>query len=588
MCGFVLAHFKESHDINNKQNSLSKSCEKYIRNRGPTYQESYSSENLFCYQSVLSIQGDKYRSSKSNPVGSKKFILYNGEIYNYSSGDLTSNDTEILNNYHKNNQLNEYLKKTDGMYAICAVERLNDNENIIDIYRDLAGEKHLWYFLNEEVLLISSIPAIIIEYLRKFSTIEINTNVLKDYFKRRHLISPEDHPIKGIKQLLPGTHIKFKTNEWEALTIERRYLSELLDQELYKQLDGFKESDLIDYTKNAFSESITSMMDICSSRVNSSSIFSGGIDSSLSTYFINNFYDEDKILDVYTLLVNEKDSIAPNSKKMIKLIDKKERIKHNEINCEINNYYSSLIRSIEILGSPVNTHSIPSSYLVAKKAARDGNQVIYGGEGADELFMGYGCYLNFNNKSIYNCEADNFNGYPNITICGKIQQQINSEKKVISDLYKDFFGQEKYKNVIAESYADFSIQLPNVGLLSTDTLNSDLGIECRTPFTREALLRLGLSMPIKHKINLGKKEKTKIPLKNIFKGIFGADNLYPKLGFAGYPNECSKFLPKMNKWYVFDLLEINYEEEKIFSRDELWKLINVEFFLRKVIYNENF
>ena len=298
------------------------------------------------------------------------------------------------------------------------------------IYRDLAGEKHLWYFFNDEVLLISSIPAIIIEYLRKFSTIEINTNILKDYLKRRHLISPEDHPIKGIKQLLPGTHIKFKTDKWEAHTIERIYLSSLLDKELYKQLEGFEHNELIDYTKNAFSESIISMMNICSSRVKSSSIFSGGIDSSLTTYFINNFYDENKLLDVYTLLLNEKDSVAPNSRKMIDLLDKKERIKHNEIICEINNYYSSLIRSIEILGSPVNTHSIPSSYLVAKKASNDGNQVIYGGEGADELFMGYGCYLNLNNESIYNCATDNFNDYPNITTCKKTQEQINSEKKL--------------------------------------------------------------------------------------------------------------------------------------------------------------
>ena len=94
-------------------------------------------------------------------------------------------------------------------------------------------------------------------------------------------------------------------------------------------------------------------------------------------------------------------------------------------------------------------------------------------------------------------------------------------------------------------------------------------------------------MPIKYKIKLGEKDKTKIPLKNIFKNVFGEDNIYPKIGFAGYPNECLKFLPTMNKWYVFNLLEINFEEDKIFSRDELWKLINVEFFIRIIIYNEN-
>ena len=70
-------------------------------------------------------------------------------------------------------------------------------------------------------------------------------------------------------------------------------------------------------------------------------------------------------------------------------------------------------------------------------------------------------------------------------------------------------------------------------------------------------------MPIKHKLKLGKKDNTKIPLKNIFKNIFGEDNIYPKIGFAGYPNECSKFLPIMNKWYVLDLLDIDNTKDFI-------------------------
>ena len=69
--------------------------------------------------------------------------------------------------------------------------------------------------------------------------------------------------------------------------------------------------------------------------------------------------------------------------------------------------------------------------------------------------MGYGCYLNFNNESIYNCETDNFYDYPNISISQKYNNKLLM-KKVVKDLYEDFFGEEKYKNIIAESYADFT------------------------------------------------------------------------------------------------------------------------------------
>ena len=47
-------------------------------------------------------------------------------------------------------------------------------------------------------------------------------------------------------------------------------------------------------------------------------------------------------------------------------------------------------------------HSIPSSYIVAKNAQSDGNFILYGGEGADEIFLGYECYRDLNNKSSEN------------------------------------------------------------------------------------------------------------------------------------------------------------------------------------------
>ena len=69
----------------------------------------------------------------------------------------------------------------------------------------------------------------------------------------------------------------------------------------------------------------------------------------------------------------------------------------------MDSYKQSLLRSIEILSSPINTHSIPSSYIVARNSQLDNNLILYGGEGADEIFLGYECYRNLNNQfSDYN------------------------------------------------------------------------------------------------------------------------------------------------------------------------------------------
>ena len=78
-------------------------------------------------------------------------------------------------------------------------------------------------------------------------------------------------------------------------------------------------------------------------------------------------------------------------------------ISHKVIECNLDSYKQSLLRSIDILSSPVNTHSIPSSYIVARNSQNDDNLILYGGEGADEIFLGYECYRNLNNQfSDYN------------------------------------------------------------------------------------------------------------------------------------------------------------------------------------------
>ena len=48
-----------------------------------------------------------------------------------------------------------------------------------------------------------------------------------------------------------------------------------------------------------------------------------------------------------------------------------------------------------------------------------------------------------------------------------------------------YISREKESQLKVESIVDIVIQLSNVGLITTDTINSDLGIESRTPFTRK-------------------------------------------------------------------------------------------------------
>ena len=149
-----------------------------------------------------------------------------------------------------------------------AVEKENDCSYKIDFYRDLNGEKHLWYFQDNNIFIISSVPSVIVDYLKKFSSLEIDKDVLFDYLARRHLISPVNHIIKGIKQILPGSHYHFSRESWTNKFIARKNISDYFDHSLYKELSYKPQEYINELTSFEFKNVMKSMIDVCSQELN--------------------------------------------------------------------------------------------------------------------------------------------------------------------------------------------------------------------------------------------------------------------------------------------------------------------------------
>lgn len=580
MCGFFLYIERDSSSLTlqrEKVDSLLELGKEFIDVRGPTYSTFRVGRNFFAYQSVLAIQTDNIAVLPAeSPLNGPAPFLYNGEIFSSSTSDKRTSDTDILKRHVEHNTVDRFLKECDGMYVLASLSISNDYLEFCDIYRDLMGEKHLWYYSDNSVFLCSTSPGLIVSYLKRLLLDNLNLVYIHDYFSYRHSIDPINHFFEGIKQLAPGRKLAYKTaSHGITLTV----YSSLEDLVIPCLLHEKRSSVLLTMVSNVLEGALQKMQAVNASHVSTAAIFSGGIDSSLVSALLGNI---DKNIPTYTLCFKGKDTAAFASKDMARYIS----MNNTQIEVSVSDYYEALIASMYHLGSPVNSHSLPSSLILSKIVRDEKHHIVYGGEGADEIFMGYSTYSDYTRKlSEY---SGNYYKSPGTTKRLQTEWSLSCYIEQRYRYYYDFFSDLGLDATAAltksKSMVDTEIQLPSVGLLSSDTVTAISGIEGRTPFTRKSVVSIGLSLHPDFLVRSNKpvSHTHKYPLSVLFNHVFGDKFSFPKEGYAGFPNECDSFLGPSNQWQILSLLNIKHTSLERLSRACLWKIINIELFLSVV------
>ena len=564
MCGFAYVYHLDSELDLDLAYSL---ASEYLSNRGPDYYKSFSNKQEFAYQSILAIQSD-INNPLINLKRDESFCLYNGEIYSKDEGlnQKYDNNLDNINALDKNIKLTDYLAKVDGMYAICQVNKIDAKVNSINIARDPSGEKHLFYYISNKLIVISSVPGFIKEYCNLSS---IDNDMIIDYIHRRHFIPYNKTAIKGIEQIPPGHCISFSTFSGISLISNRfKGIKNLIDSTLIRELKSISYQDYRNYLDSTFKSSFEKMLKAGKNN-KSLSIISGGIDSTLSSYYLNDL-NIDKMLSI-CLDFEGKESPAAISTELAAICNVEEHILFKP---SIDDYLNSLLRCQKLLAGPVNTHSFPSSMLIARKAKELKCRIIYGGEGADELFLGYPCYsklfLDFNGE--LDVRSD-YTSRDELSSSSNLDGLMLNELKNAYDIYNSLFtSQEAY--VKASAWVDYHFQLSSVGYFANDLALSDLGIEGRSVFARSEIIKLGLATPVDFLLH---ENKNKFCLHDLFKMHIKYLPLN-KSGFAGFPNETLNYLDSPSKWKIWDVLGYRKNIDSI-DRAEAWKYINLEWFL---------
>jgi len=373
MCGFF-GFVDLSGTISDEDQSEVLSGAESISYRGPDDSCLYKSNHLCVGFNRLSIidlaaPSQPYINSEKNTV-----MLCNGEIYNYKElkkvllgkGYIfkTNTDSEVvLHGYSEWGP--ELWTKLNGIFAIVIWD---DCKKTLFLVRDPMGVKPIHYKVVGTRLFFSSDYNAFNRHNQ--SLLEPNLDVLLTYLSFRYVIGEQTF-YKRVFDVLPGNFVKFST---ESL-VKRTYW----DIPAYSTRNIKERSflDKLDYQiEKAVNRQIISDVPI-------GSFISGGVDSSLLLYHLNRLRP-----DIQTFSAGF-DGAEYNEFEYVDIICNHLSVNPNKILIEQNDYIGSMQEVIKYRGEPA---SIPheSAILGMAKQMAGNIKVVISGEGADELFGGYG------------------------------------------------------------------------------------------------------------------------------------------------------------------------------------------------------
>lgn len=537
--------------------------------------------------------------------GGKYIIVFNGEIFNFNEiaeqlkeyhTFQTSCDTEVLLAALEYKGVEWALQQANGFFAFAAY---NTFEDTTIIARDRFGIKPLYYTIQHDSFIFSSeIKGILNSGLFNPA---FNNFAIDDYLAMRYVREPYTF-FKDIYQVRSSTYLVLKS---DLTFTEHKYWSlPALNFE-----ENFDEEKVVKETE---AELLKAFHRWFVSDVPVGSYLSGGVDSSLTTAILKNYSDQK--ISTYTIGFEDE---KYNEFRYAKVVADQYKTDHHVLLCSSANYFADWVRLIRFKDAPI---AVPNEIPLAQmsSALKQDMTVVISGEGADELFGGYGrifrSAFDYSNDSkgygsFYDYFISKYDYVPRTLRDKYLSFDCKSHREKEDEIIRTDFEKHRNEENIFRFFHSYHIQ----GLLQrVDMTTMQTSVEARPPFLDHELVeyvytKVPYSLKLKWNDEDAKQQATamtsnsysetldtpKYILKKISENYIPKELIYRKK--MGFPVPLTEWFPELQeraKVVLKDAKWLNQEElnsliSEIKENDRagqiLWMFMNVQLF-----YNQYF
>lgn len=522
-----------------------------LSNRGPDGSGTLFLSSVVLGHTRLSIIDLKSGDQPMKDAISDTYIIFNGEIYNYKELKegligkghqfITNSDTEvILKSYTEYGT--DCLDHLDGMFAFAIWD---EKKKLLFLARDRFGKKPLYYTFDKDgnFLIASEIKALFAAGIRG----EINPEAIDNYLTLMY-VPPWKSIYKNI-HIIPPAH----AGVFENGKIKIWKYWELREKPIKDSYGETKEK-----IKKLFEDSVKKRM---VADVEIGSLLSGGVDSTLVSFYAQKFSKTPiKTFSVgYEGYINE----LPYAK------EASEKIGTDHYTIQVKGETENeLEKVIKYMDEPHADSSNFPQHLVSELASSK-VKVALSGDGADELFMGYGWYWKYWNMQKHTQLKNAIFSNPfkehlkNLSIFSKKDRmEIWKDPSFVNDDIVGYVKTVRKNNIKKVNLFDLMTYLPGQLLTKIDHTSMMHSLEIRSPFLDYKLAEYVYNIPEEYKHD---KKGGKIILKDILSEIMPKEFVYRRKQGFGAP---------IKEW----LLEEKMEK---FVRKELGESLNMYEYLNK-------